>query len=118
MSNVFNFPKAPKPQRLALDLRRVSAGLFGALAWLRAAFRGLLFLVLYWLRAPVHMVCNLIAGPALLAFLAGLWIAHHEPKYQAMVWGLGAVSFAAFVARWAYDALLARLAPEDVLLTL
>lgn len=119
MSNVFQFPKAPKPPRLALDLRRVMealrvpAGFVGALTWLRSAVRGLLFLLLYWMRGPVHAVCSLIAGPALLCFLAGLWFAHQAPKYQPMVWGLGVASFAAFAVRYAYDSLLLRLAPPD-----
>lgn len=113
MSNVFNFPKAPKPQRRALDMSRVKGVLGAIFGRLSASLRFVVFLALYWLRGPVHFVCNLIAGPALLACLIGLYLAHSAPKYQGMVWGCGIASFAAFAARWGYDSMLLRLAPSD-----
>jgi hypothetical protein len=82
-----------------------------AFAWWASMLRPPLFLVLYWLRLPVMLVCNLVSVPALLAFLVGLWA---FPEHRPMVWGVGAISFAAFALRWAYDALLMRLAPRDV----
>lgn len=126
MSNIVRFPKRPEaPQTAELDADSIKAAvrlprpsLPALLAWLWRLLRLPLFLVLYWLRLPVLMVCNLVSVPAMLAFLAGLWLSSHAPQYRPMVWGIGGVSFAAFLLHWAYDSLLMWLAPDGVVLAL
>lgn len=118
MGNIVRFPKhaeAPQhaePNAEAIEAdEQLRASLAGALAWPLRALRLPVFLVLYWLRLPVLLVCNLVSVPAMLAFVAGLWIASHAPQYYPMVWAVGAVSFVAFVLRWCYDLLLMWLDP-------
>lgn len=74
-----------------------------------------LFLVLYWLRAPVMLVCNLISFPLLLMWLFA-WIAW--PERTVLVWGFATISFGAFVVLWLYDTLLMALSPQDIVRTL
>lgn len=78
--------------------------------WL--AMRLAVFLVLYWLRGPVVLLCNLIFGPFLVAWLFA-WYAF--PDRPHMVWGFAAISFVAFVASWVYDFILMCLSPHDML---
>jgi len=85
----------------------------GALLW--SLVRVPLFLVLYWLRLPVMLVCRLISVPALLAFLFSLYA---FPDKHTMVTGFGVLSFGAFVALWLYDTLLLWLSPHDMMRTL
>ncbi|MET3135228.1 hypothetical protein AAKU55_005536 [Oxalobacteraceae bacterium GrIS 1.11] len=125
MGKIVKFPKGVTVAAAATDepdrqgaAQRPRAGLLGVLPRLLSLLRLPLFLVLYWLRFPVLMVCNFVSIPALLAFLAGLWLSHHAPQYRPMVWGVGGLSFAAFVLRWAYDSLLMWLAPADFVLAL
>lgn len=125
MGNIVKFPNGVAVPAAATDepdhqgaAQRQRAGFLGVLLRLLSLLRLPLFLVLYWLRFPVLMVCNFVFVPALLAFLAGLWLSHHVPQYRAMVWGVGGLSFAAFVLRWAYDSLLIWLAPADFVLAL
>lgn len=125
MGKIVSFPKAlsapqagdPDAGRTrAVTLPRVS--LAGVLAKLWAVVRLPLFLVLYWLRGPVLFVCNLVSVFGLLAFLVGLWISSKAPQYSSMVWGVGGMSFAAFVFLLGYDSLLLRLAPDGRVLFL
>lgn len=76
-----------------------------------AALRVVGFLVLYWLRLPVAVVCRLVYLPCLLGLLIGLVVAR---EHTQALWVLGTVSFAAFVGQWLYDRLLVALAPYDV----
>lgn len=85
----------------------------GTLLW--SIVRVPLFLVLYWLRLPVMLVCRLISAPALLAFLFSLYA---FPDKHAMVTGFGVLSFGAFVGLWLYDTLLMWLSPQDMMRTL
>lgn len=85
----------------------------GTLLW--SIVRVPLFLVLYWLRLPVMLVCRLISVPALLAFLFSLYA---FPDRHAMVTGFGVLSFGAFAALWLYDTLLMWLSPQDMMCTL
>ena len=124
MSKILKFPERPQEQRcIEVDADSIEAEIqphamrAGVLAWLFGMVRLVLFLVLYWLRFPVMMVCNLVSVPALLAFLFGLWFSHHAPQYRAMVWGIGGLSFAAFLMRFAYDSLLMWLSPVDTTFT-
>jgi uncharacterized MAPEG superfamily protein len=114
-----NFPKSRRSlPGLHLSAGKIKAAMpkastvKGIFAWLWLAVRLPLFLVLYWLRLPVTMVCNLISVPLLLAFLFGLLFA--LPEYRSMVWGVGCVSFVAFALHWAYDSLLMWLSPDNM----
>lgn len=71
-----------------------------------------LFLVLYWLRMPVVMVCHFVSGPTLLAFLITL-VAFRDKTH--MLVGFGVVSFMSFVIAWAYDYVLMLLSPQDTI---
>lgn len=120
MSNVFKFPtriKKPRVSRvMSADIRRMKSALpplqtlrgLLAVAWL--IIRVPLFLVLYWLRLPVMVVCNFVSIPALVAFLFA-WYAF--PERTNMVIAFGVVSFAAFAVLWIYDFVLMALSPED-----
>ena len=85
----------------------------GTLLW--SIVRVPLFLVLYWLRLPVVLVCRLVSVPALLAFLFSLYA---FPDKHAMVTGFGVLSFGAFVALWLYDTMLMWLSPQGMMRTL
>lgn len=120
MSNVFNFPtriKKPRVSRvMSADIRRLKSALpplqtlrgLLAVAWL--IIRVPLFLVLYWLRLPVMVVCNFVSIPALVAFLFA-WYAF--PERTNMVIAFGVVSFGAFAVLWIYDFVLMALSPQD-----
>jgi hypothetical protein len=112
MSNIVKFPSQPQEQDG--DTMEGANQSRSKLAWLWAVVRLPLFLVLYWLRGPVVFLCNLVAGPAFLVFLFGLYFL---PEHRAMVWGVGGMSFAAFAMRWAYDSLLMWLSPERLVFT-
>lgn len=75
-------------------------------------FRKPLFLVLLWLRPLVLAMFNLLSFPCLLVSIAGWLTVGDMPQHQPIVWFIGAVSFAAFVGVWLYDAVLLRLAPD------
>jgi len=79
-----------------------------ALAW--TIIRVPVFLLLYWLRMPVVLLCNLISIPSLFAFLF-TWYAF--PEHENMVWAFGAVSFITFVGGYFYDVLLMAVAPGE-----
>ena len=74
--------------------------------------RAPLFLVLYWLRLPVMLVCRFVSVPAMFAFLFSLYA---FPDKHAMVTSFGVLSFGAFAAMWLYDALLMWLSPQDMM---
>lgn len=118
MGKVLKFTKAPV-EKVELEAIKVSisqAGERGSrlmvvlnLAWI--IVRLPLFLVLYWLRMPITLVCNLISIPALFGFLFA-WYAFPIPK---LVWSLGILSFVAFVLQWTYDYILIALSPTPVM---
>lgn len=115
---VINFPKPKRPlPGLRLNAGKIKAAMpkastvKGIFAWLWLAVRFPLFLVLYWFRLPVTMVCNLVSVPLLLAFLFGLFAL---PEYRSMVWGVGYMSFVAFALHWAYDSLLVWISPDNM----
>ena len=74
-----------------------------------------LFLVLYWLRLPVMLVCNFVSIPMLFLFLFS-WYAF--PDKTHMVVAFGVVSFGAFVILWTYDYVLMLLSPQELVRTL
>lgn len=125
MSNVLKFPKkfqGPPVERL----KRIDLAGLKAAAPSRATLRGVLgfawmlvrlplFLVLYWLRLPVMLVCNFVSIPALAAFLFA-WYAW--PDKTRMVVAFGVVSFIAFVVLWTYDYVLMALSPQDLVKSL
>jgi hypothetical protein len=126
MSNVLKFPKkkfqGPPVERLKrIDLAALKAAAPSraslrcalAVAWMLV--RVPLFLVMYWLRLPVMLVCNFVSIPALSAFLFSLYA---FPEKTNMVWGFGVVSFGAFVVLWIYDFVLMLLSPQDLVKSL
>ncbi|MGZ8238726.1 MAG: hypothetical protein ACXWTY_12740 [Methylobacter sp.] len=115
---VVNFPKPKRPLpgiHFSADKSKVAmpemSGIKAVFSWLWLVVRYPLFLVLYWLRLPVMMVCNLVSVPLLLAFLFGLFAL---PEYRSMVLGAGCMSFVAFALNWAYDSLLVWISPDNM----
>jgi hypothetical protein len=121
MANIVKFPKEKKPAPLAVTMEHVKAAMprgstvLAILAWAWCIVRLPLFLVLYWLRGPVRLLCSLISGPMLVAWLFSLYA---FPDKQFMVWGFAIMSFGAFVIMWVYDLLLMALSPMDMIQTL
>lgn len=116
------FPKkiqSPPVERLDLaalkDAAPSRATLRGVLGFGWMLIRLPLFLLLYWLRLPVILVCNLVSVPTLAAFLFA-WYAW--PDKTHMVAALGVVSFVAFVVLWTYDVVLMALSPHDLVRSL
>jgi hypothetical protein len=120
MANVVKFPKSLKLGRglSALDVEHIKAALprRGILKMVLIVFwllvRVPLFLVLYWLRGPVVLVCNLIWVPMLFAFLFA-WYAF--PEKPQMAWLFGITSFVTFVCMVAYDFVLMMLSPWEMI---
>jgi len=117
---VVNFPKSKQSlPGIHLNADKIKAvmpevSVLTVFVRLRLIVRWPVFLVFYWLRMPVLMVCNLLSVPTMLAFLFGLYA---FPEHRAMVYAVGGVSFAAFAVHWAYDSLLIWLSPNDVIFT-
>jgi len=84
-------------------------------AWIWLIVRFPLFLLMYWLRAPIILLCNLISTPMLFLWLFSLYA---FPDQTTMVRAFAFASFAAFLLSWAYDFILAALSPEDMIRTL
>ncbi len=114
MSNIVKFPKRlarPAPEQIEAASADEMPPHRSTLAKVGRILRTPLFLVLYWLRLPVLMVCRVVSVPLLFAFLAGLYF---FPDHRHMAWAAAGVSFAAFVMQWLYDWLLMRLSPEGL----
>ena len=121
---MFNFhrPSSPvAPQAHSGHVRQVKhrelprsalVGLF-AFAWMLV--RVPLFLVLYWLRLPVMVICNAVSIPALFAFLFSCYA---FPDKTRMIVALAAASLSAFVVLWLYDYVLMLLSPQELSKTL
>lgn len=122
MNNVIKFPRLKKTlPNIAFDSEKIKAAMpsastvNGVIAWLWFAVRVPVFLVLYWLRLPVVLVCNLLSVPLLFAWLFA-WYAF--PEKHAMVWGFAVISLVAFVAEWLYDLVLMAISPQAMMKTL
>ncbi|KWF77599.1 hypothetical protein WL93_26675 [Burkholderia diffusa] len=121
MATVLKFPKPPKRELPKVDVERVKAAMprrdtiKGVLAFVWMLVRLPLFLVMYWLRMPVVLLCSVIYFPLLLAF-GFVWYAFPEKTH--MLWGFGVTSFAAFVIMWVYDFVLMALSPQEMMRTL
>lgn len=74
-----------------------------------------LFLVMYWLRGLVILLCGAVSVPALLLWLFSLYA---FPEKTYMTWGFGVISFGSFVLMWAYDYILMALSPQDMMRSL
>lgn len=86
--------------------------------WFGFGLRMVTFFVLYWLRFPVVLVCNLIAAPAFIAWLFALAAFPEGAQYTHAKWGFAIISFTAFMLKYGYDYLLGLLSPEEVIRTL
>lgn len=123
MSNVVNFPSRGKKvtkNRIRINASSLKKAIpsqntvVKILAGILLAFRYLLFMVMYWLRGPVMLVCELVCFPMLLAWLFALYA---FPDFKHMVWGFGIMSFSTFILMWVYDFILMWLSPGDMILT-
>ena len=123
MGTILQFPKPPKRDREIprIDMERIKAAMprrdtvKGVFAFLWMLVRLPLFLILYWLRFPVVLLCSVISFPLLLAF-GFVWFAF--PDKTNMLWGFGIASFSAFVVMWIYDFVLMALSPQEMIRTL
>ena len=124
MANIIKFPKekGSAPQQIEVKPARVREAQAqhdapsAAWGWLWMIVRVPLFLVLYWLRAPVMFLCEIIWLPSLLIwiFLLFVW----PEKNAVVVWGFAVISFSTCVLMWLYDSLLMALSPQDIVRTL
>ncbi len=85
--------------------------LLAGLAGIGMVIRYPLFVILYWLRFPVMLVCNLISIPLLFAWLFA-WYAF--PDKTPMIWGFGLASLGAFMITLWYDLILGFLSPTEL----
>lgn len=124
MSNIVKFQKSGKSLPIAQGAQNVAGEkaiprtgptLKTVLSWTWVVVRYPIFLVLYWLRMPVVLVCNLISIPALIAWLFA-WYAF--PEKPAMVWGFAVISLICFVIAWSYDFVLMLLSPQPMIKSL
>lgn len=123
MSNVLNFPKKYKrlPVITEQERARLKAtqpkleGRFNLFTFVWLAVRLPLFLVMYWLRMPVMLICNIVSIPALGAFIF-TWYAF--PEKTNMMIGFGVLSFVAFALFYFYDYVLMALSPQELIRTL
>ncbi|MCC7684740.1 hypothetical protein [Janthinobacterium sp. FW305-128] len=74
------------------------------------AMRLSLFLVMYWLRAPILMVGGYVSCFSLMALIIS-YIVH---PVSSMLWGFGLVSFFSFSLLWLYDYILIELSPNEM----
>lgn len=118
MSNVLKFPKKNPVDRIDLEVVKESIPHGNTIkvifAWVWLILRVPLFLILYWLRLPITLVCNFLSITTLFAFLF-CWAAFPIPK---MLWGLGVMSFTSFFILWTYDFILVLLSPQPIVRTL
>lgn len=132
MSKIIKFPKRSCDEREAeeLDFRRLDReqlethrqGAAGGGWTLWSMARVLLnivrlpvFLVLYFLRAPVVLLCSVLYLPLFLLALFA-WYAFPE---KPQMWGsFGVVSFVSFVLMYLYDLILGWLSPQELVRTL
>lgn len=123
MGNVVKFPGSDAPQmkyrRVGGDVPQAGrdvpqgklAGKGGAaVMWFLSALRLPLFLLLYWLRLPLMVVCKFLCGAGFLAF----GIAYFVSPMPKMLWGFGLMSFGAFAVLWVYDFFLMMLSPTPM----
>ncbi|WCF29592.1 hypothetical protein [Xylella fastidiosa] len=118
MSNIIKFPKAKRSfAALDFDYDKIKAAmpkaatLKVAFLWLWLIVRLLIFFVMYWLRLPIILVCNMVSIPMLFAWLFALYA---FPDKHAMVWGFGIISFLGFLIAWMYDFILMAISPQDM----
>ena len=123
-NNVVKFPNTPRHLQEVADDEGISDEEVlventprkrGILGWAVFGLRYLVFIVMYWLRAPIVGICNLISFPLLLLFLFSLYA---FPEKTQMVTLFGITSFLAFFVAWAYDFILMALSPQDMITTL
>ena len=73
------------------------------------------FLVLYFLRTPVMMVCSMLYLPL---FLLALFAWYAFPEKPQMWGGFGVISLLSFVLMYVYDLVLSWLSPHELVRTL
>ena len=73
------------------------------------------FLILYFLRAPVMVVCSMLYLPL---FLLALFAWYAFPEKPQMWGGFGVISLLSFVLMYVYDLVLSWLSPHELVRTL
>lgn len=122
MSNVVKFPKTNGAfSSASLSIAKIKeampkgSAIKTVLSWMWLIVRLPVFLILYWLRLPIVLLCNLISIPMMFAWLFA-WYAF--PEKTAMVWGFAVISLLCFVISWTYDFILMALSPQEMMKTL
>jgi hypothetical protein len=122
MSNVVKFQKTNNAfSSSGLSIAKIKeampngSAIKTVLSWMWLVVRLPVFLILYWLRLPIVLLCNLISIPMMFAWLFA-WYAF--PEKTAMVWGFAVISLLCFVISWTYDFILMALSPQEIMKTL
>lgn len=108
-------PLQPRPCHI-----RVLKGLWWlchkSLCLILGACFSVIFLMLWWLRRPVRVVFEFLAGASLLA-LSLVWIGLPEEASSktSMLLCLAVIGLGSTALLWLYDALLLRVAPDLIL---
>ena len=74
-----------------------------------------IFLMLYFLRAPVMVACSMLYLPL---FLLALFAWYAFPEKPQMWGGFGVISLLSFVLMYVYDLVLSWLSPHELVHTL
>jgi hypothetical protein len=74
-----------------------------------------IFFALYFLRAPVMMLCSMLYLPL---FLLALFAWYAFPEKSQMWGGFGIISLLSFVLMYVYDLVLSWLSPHELVRTL
>lgn len=122
-NNILKFPKSKRTApALQVDRERIKAAFPKAgsvmkksFAWLWLIVRLPVFLAMYWLRTPIIFLLTRISAITLFCWLFSLYAFSEQ---HTMVRAFGFVSFGSFVLSYAYDFILAAIAPEDMMRTL
>lgn len=66
-----------------------------------AVVAGIIVMLLFFVRWPLHILCNLASGVGFLAAVFGLMVSKSDIMWTALAMSLGA-----FAIRWCYDLML------------
>lgn len=78
--------------------------------------RGLLVIVLMWIRGPLNFLLKLASVPCILGLIVVGVGMDASPGKTKIIVTLTAVSFGCFLFRWLYDSLVIKLSPEPLVI--